>query len=309
MSLTGAKFIKKYIDPESYKADKEAGLAPTPMNITTFAGHAESVIMDALTTRIINPQNMYDENKIHTTFFKNYIEQLEDLLAKYEETRQEILKIGQLKRRIKILQGNMVDLFVGGIGISDRDSLKDSIEDAVLNCRSAAKEGIGYGANYEGLTVFNAMGIEYQKEKEDSDSAEVNEKYKDNVDNYRQNLLAIQAVLGVITKAYFKLATQLYLPYCDNNIEQATYLVAQSLAATNPKNRCPFNIITGSYDGTVLTSIKTEPAMLEAIAKIISLLFNTTQFLLPDARFNIYEMTEKSSTKVIESKPKNETTN
>ena len=35
--------------------------------------------------------------------------------------------------------------------------------------------------------------------------------------------------------------------------------------------------------------------MLDAIAKIISLLFNTNQFLVPDARFNIYEQVREDN--------------
>ena len=294
MNLTGAKFIKKYIDPDQYEEDKKAGLAPTVKNIRSFAGNAEQVVVDALSTRIINPARMYGEDREYTDYFNNYIDQLKDLLHKYEETREELLKIGKLKRRINILQGNMVDLYVGGIGISDRDSLRDSIEDAVLNCRSAAKEGVCNGANYEGLRVFNKVLNDTEKligeMKEEIDKIEKEEDKKDLQDHLIQ-LLARKAVLKIVTDAYLKLAIQLYLPYCDDNAEKAGALVAESV-----EQQCPLNMITSKFDHTVLTSIKTEPAMLEAIAKIITLLFNTNQFLLPDARYNIYEMTANSYT-------------
>lgn len=298
MNLTGAKFIKKYIDPETYEKDKEAGLAPTPTTLRTFAGHADQIICDALSTRIINPANMYDKNtKEYSTFFTNYIDQLKDLLHKYEETRQELVKIGQLKRRINILQGNMVDLFVGGIGISDRDSLRDSIEDAVLNCRSAAKEGVGYGANYEGLRTLNQLSIEANNEKEtfEKNLDELSEKYLERANKQLSQIILRKLVVDLIFNAYIKLCKQLYLPYCDGNDDQVSAIISISLASVNKEELCPFNIITESYDKHVLTSIKTEPAMLEAISKIISLLFDTNQFILPDSRFNIYEMTSQSS--------------
>jgi hypothetical protein len=164
MKMTGSKFIKKYIDPEIYKADQEAGLAPTEFNLDTFAGTAEKVIIDANSMKIINPGKMRDENGKITTFFTNYIKELNDLLHKYEETRMELVKIGKLKRRIHILQGNMVDLHVGGIGVSDKKSLTDSVEDAVLNCRSAAIAGVGYGANYEGLYATTVLSSKYYPE-------------------------------------------------------------------------------------------------------------------------------------------------
>ena len=298
MSMTGARFIKKYIDPETKEKDKEIGLAPTEKTIHKFAGKAEKVVIDALSTRIINPKNMYDENHEYSEFFNNYIDQLKDLLHKYEETRVELVKIGQLKRRINILQGNMVDLYVGGVGIADRDSLKDSIEDAVLNCRSAAKDGVGYGANYEGLRVLNQMSVEldnkYKQYKEREN--ELNEEEK----NMFYDIIVDRIMTTVLTNSYISLVTQLYLPYCDGNTKRAIELVITSLAAKDEKLHMPFNIVTEQYDGKVLTSIKTEPSMLHAISRIISLLLNTNQFLLPDARFNIYEMTEDSSTTIEE---------
>jgi len=276
MKLTEAKFIKKYIDKESYEIDKKVGLAPNELNIRTFAGTAERIVVDALTTKIINPKNMYDENGEYTEFYTNYIKQLEDLLKKYEETREEIVKIGKLKRRINIIKANMVDLYVGGIGTTDRMALSDSVEDAVLNCRSAAADGVGYAANYEGLRAFNKILTKYDAEfkaAEDSKQALINKE-----------------VATVIAKSYVDLCALIYVPYCDDNIEDAMNIVVLSLANSNKNKRKPFNILTEEYDDLVLTSIKTEPAILEAISRIITTLYNTNQFLVPDPRFNIYQM-------------------
>lgn len=298
MNLTGAKFIKKYIDHETYENDKKEGLAPTPATLKSFAGKAEQVICDALSTRIINPLNMYEEGTMtYTTFFKNYIDQLKDLLYKYEETRQELVKIGRLKRRINILQGNMVDLFVGGIGIADRDSLRDSIEDAVLNCRSAAKEGVCSGANFEGLiTIGTMLGDSEKAIRETKEEAELlNEKYQNSIKLELEDIDIRNYVIQVIDAAYRKLYIKLYLPYYDDDETKTQQVIYQSKI-----QGCPLNIITGKYDDSVLTSIKTEPAMLEAISKIISLLFDTNQFLLPTAQFNIYEMTANSKTTYVE---------
>lgn len=304
MSLTGAKFIKKYIDREAYEHDKEADLAPTSKNINTFAGTAEKVIVDALSTRIINPDKMYDENHEPTEFYKNYIAQLEDLLHKYEETRQETVKIGQLKRRINILKGNMVDFYVGGIGIADRDALKDAIEDAVLNCRSAAAEGVGYGASYEGFKVLNEMSLNLEKEissmEELLNSDDITEEQKSSREATQFNLLAKKGVLTIILHAYVQLISNIYLPYTNGDQREAIGIALQSLANSDESQRCPFNIWTEKFDGAVKTSIKTEPSILNAISRIISLLFDTNQFLLPTPEFNIYEMSEESSTTEID---------
>jgi len=288
MNMTGAKFIKKYIDPKAYENDKVVNLAPTDKNITTFGGEAEKVVIDALSTRIINPKNMFDKDGNRTEFFANYLEQLDVLLKKYEETREELVKIGNLKRRINVLKANMVELYIGGIGIADRDSLKDSVEDAVLNCRSAAKEGVGYAANYEGLKAFNRIDQETFEVKaaiEDKEDATDAEKY---------NSTLQYTISSAILRSYVELCSAIYLPYYDGNKELATKTVLASLTFDptqyNLKEQCPLNIITETFDGKVLTSIQTEPVMLDAIARIITLLFDTNQFIVPDPRFNVYSM-------------------
>lgn len=321
-ALTDAKFIKKYIDPKQVEEDKKNGLYPTQKNIKSFAGHAQKVVADAISTRIINPKMMYKEGTTeYTDFFKNYLDQLENLLAKYQETREELIKIGNLKRRINILKGNMVDLFVGGIGISDRDSLRDSVEDAVLNCRSAAKDGVGFGANFEGIRVFSDMekivaektkSIEEQRQKLSDKLKEIDtnkdtytkEEYEKKLSIMKTELIELKnvytnyalekAVISSILASYLVLISKIYLPYCDDDQTQASRLIAMSLANTDTTKRVPFNILTEDFDGKVLSSIETEPCMLDAISKIISLLFDTNQFLVPTAQFNIYTMVTDS---------------
>lgn len=288
MNMTGAKFIKKYIDPKAYENDKIVNLAPTEGNITTFGGEAEKVIVDALSTRIINPKNMYDKDGNHTEFFKNYIDQLEVQLKMYEDTREELVKIGNLKRRINILKANMVELYIGGIGIADRDALKDSVEDAVLNCRSAAKDGVGYAANFEGLRAFNELDsevLEKKKEVEADENASAEDKY---IASLRYT------ITSVILSSYVELCSNIYLPYYDYDEDLARKMVFASItfdpSQYNLKEQCPFNIIDEAFDAKVLTSIQTEPVMLDAISRIITLLFDTNQFIVPDPRFNVYSM-------------------
>ena len=293
MKLTEAKFIKKYIDKETYEIDKNIGLAPNEMNIKTFCGTAERIVVDALTTKIINPKNMYEDNGEYTEFYTNYIKQLEDLLHKYEETREEIVKIGKLKRRINIIKANMVDLYVGGIGTTDRMALSDSVEDAVLNCRSAAADGVGYAANYEGLRAFNKILSKYDYEFNEAEEAYENNKEDAEIAKERIRTFINKEVATVIAKSYIELCAQIYIPYCDDEKNDAMSIVAMSLANTDKDKRKPFNILTEDYDDLVLTSIKTEPAILEAISKIITTLYNTNQFLVPDPRFNIYQMNEE----------------
>lgn len=315
MSMTGAKFIKKYIDNDSFKMDKSRGLVPTPTTIGKFAGKAEKAIIDVRSMRIIQPHEMYAKDADgnitteYSEFFTNYINQLKDQLEKYQETREELVKIGHLKRRINILQNSMVDLLIGGVGTSDRDSLKDSVEDAVLNCRSAAQEGVGYGANYEGFKAFNTiardLNDQVNKNQNIIETTE-NEEEKTKAQLAQFSLLIEKTVANIFLNAYTQLVTLIYLPYYDMNEKKAINTALYSLASGNEDHHCPLNIITGQFDHKVLTSIETEPSMLFAINRIISLLFNTNQFVLPDPRFNIYEMNDNSATEIDDGKSEKE---
>ena len=295
MKLTGAKFIKKYIDPDMYKADKEAGLAPTEVTIHTFAGTAEKVIVDATSMKIINPGMMRDENGKITDFFKNYVKELQDLLAKYEETRTEVVKIGMLKKRIHTIQGNMVDLHIGGIGVSDRKSLIDSVEDAVLNCRSAAVDGVGYGANYEGLFATTKLSSdfypEFSKANEEANNDPDNEELKKTAEYYTVK----NRVWEAIREAYMILVAKIYEPYFDHDTNKTLFEILKFIIDKDGVKAPmqPLNIVTGEFDGKVLSSIKSEPSILQSMSKIISVILKTNQFLVPDPRFNIYEWEEE----------------
>ena len=279
MKLTGAKFIKKYIDPDQYKADQIANLAPNEINIKTFYGSAEKVIIDAISMKIINAKEIRDENNVLTDFYKNYISELQDTLKKYEETRQDLLKIGNLKRRIHTLKGNLVDLYVGGIGSSDRQSLNDSVEDAILNCRSAAQDGVVYGANYAGLIGINKLYNNLTKEYNTSDHTKKETlKYK---------------VCESIRNSYIELICKLYYECYNEDIELTKNTIMNQIDSNMIEKHGPLNIITNTYDETVLTSAKTDISILESISRIISILFNTNQFLVPDPRFNIYNFEDE----------------
>lgn len=153
-NLCGCKSIRKYIDPNMHKKDQEEGKAPTIDNVYEFAGKAELVVADSKKTKFINPAHMRitDDNgeikddPIYTAlvnFLKTEIEN-----TKPTDTAGEI---GIMKKRLSALKANMVEYLIGGITISDRDNIKDLVEDAVKNCKSAAKYGVGYAANFEGL--------------------------------------------------------------------------------------------------------------------------------------------------------------
>ena len=262
-AMTGAKTIKKYVDPEVQKSDVEKGIAPTLDNVATeFGGKAELLVADTKTTKVINPELMFDIDeegkRVFSSEYNNLLASLEAQLAQLDTVKESATEVNVLRRRIQSLKCNMVDYLIGGVSYTDRDALKDAVEDAVLNCRSAAKEGIGYAANFEGLRA----------------AYEVTE--------VTSNLSPIrEAVSNAVYKAYANTVARIYVDYMAvEDIEQ------DDLIKTLIERNKPIDV-TGN-DREVLSSIKTDPTTLQAIVDIVGLMFKTNQFLCPIPDMNTY---------------------
>ena len=267
--ISGATLIRKYNDAATQNDDETISGAQTLEKIHDFAGHCDQVVADSRKTKFINPSLMYDENGEYSNIYKNHLADMEEQLAGLKEENGNHGEIGVMKRRINAFKANMVEIRVGGVSETDRDSLRDLVEDAVLNCRSAAIDGYGFGANFEALRAFNYLLAQSEKgllpEEIDSiTNGQTYNIYKIMVDAYL-NLLSIlyRSVAGDPTKAY-------------------------AIAANGIVEGAPFNIRTKQYDGLVLSSIKSDQIILQAINKILSVVFLTNQFLVEGAEYNKY---------------------
>ena len=256
--LSGATMIKKYIDPKLQEADIARGSAPVIDTITTggFCGHCDMVVSDSNKTKFINPAKMFNEDGTYSDMYNALLEFLETELKKAKDEGEDNSTIGRLKRRINSLKGRMVEYLVGGITMSDRDSLRDLVEDAVLNSRSAAKNGTGYAANYEGLRA----------------SYKLLNTYNDTIKN---------DLADIIFDAYRELVKSLYDTVFDN-------VTMDTIKTEIIANNGPKNLMTGNNDGTALSSIESDIIVLDTISKILSLVFTCNQFVVPTPSHNIY---------------------
>lgn len=254
--LCGCKVIRKYIDPKQYEEDVENGLAPNTENVHEYFGEAELVESDAVKTKIINPKFMYKEGTTeYTDKFNNLVSFLEAELKDVEDSNTDNLLRYKLKRRIQSLKSNLVEYLVGGITASDRDSIKDLVEDAVKSCRNAAEYGVGYGANFEGLRSSNKLSM-----SDDKSSVMCDIIYT----AYRETILTLYEVSGLDKE------TRISTLYKSLNEDK------------------PFDIRKGEYNEEVLSSIMSDITILDVISKVMTLMITTNQFLCPDFMFNKY---------------------
>lgn len=261
-NLCGCKSIHKYIDQEVYKKDAESGEAPTVDNVFDFAGHAELVVSDTKKTKFINPLHMTDsEDPVYTAMI-NFLETEID----QEKDTENAHSVGLLKKRLSALKANMVDYLVGGVTIADRDMTKDLVEDAVKNCKSSSLYGIGFAANYEGLTSSLQILTKYNSDET-----------KNGI--YRDIALCI-------FESYLEVSKILYgtVEFDSVKVEDAVW--------DSISNAHPYNISEGELDDeagwNVLCSIKLDVNILKDVSKIISMMLTANQALLMSSAINLY---------------------
>lgn len=255
--LCGCKYIKKYLDPEIQKKDIEAGLAPTPDNIDTFAGTAELVSSDAYKTTFVRPERMFDVKGNHSELFNQRTDYLQKQIDKLTVEGNTTTEIYTLKKRLNSLKGKMVEIYIGGITVADRDAERDLMEDAVLNCRSAAINGVGYAANFEGcLAAIEAA--------HDLEGTEYSDYAKIILTSYHEIMTMLYATTSIPTSKVEEIVHDCFT------------------------NGCPYNIVTEKYDHKVISSIDTDICIIDTISKIITIMVTANQCVLPTINMNNY---------------------
>ncbi len=254
--MCGAKFIKKYLSTEIQQKDIENGLAPTVQTICDFCGYADQVRSDQLKTQVIRPSKMFNEDGTKSEEYNMMLHYLETQIEKAINDDAGVNEIARTKRRYNSFKGNMVDFLIGGVTLSDREALKASVEDAVLNCRSAAVNGVGYGANYMAYSVLNDM--------------------------LKENTYCNNVIVEILHTAYKNLISILYSKSFDN--DEVANIIDKSI-----EEGCPMNIRNNEYDHKVLSSIKSDIIVLNTIDKILTMMYTTNQYLVPTPAHNLYE--------------------
>lgn len=265
--LCGCNPIKKYIDPDVQAAEIKEGKAPTIHTITDWYGTCEEIDADFSKTKFINPANMYS-NKVsesgereYSDTYKGLVNFLKAQIKSANDENEDMLTIGRLNKRLRVLNSSYVEYYIGGISDVDKNAEKDLVEDAILNCRSAVENGVGYGSNFEGRKAARKAREQVLK-------------------TYGEYSL-IYNVCDIIANAYDEITSELYNTAF--NTEEVDSIIKKS-----DEMNMPINLRTRDWDGTVLSSISTDIVILDGVSKIVNTMFTANQALVYDPMMNKY---------------------
>lgn len=256
ITMCGARPIKKYIDNKVYEIDRAKGLAPSEDTIIDFYGTADVVIADSSSTRFINPYKMFNEGS-RDKYSKEYdslVDWLKGQIDNAVELGKTLSDIGSYKRRLASLQSNLVELYIGGSSVADKNQKMDLLMDAVKNCSSAAKYGYGYGANFEAARAVTDLW--------------------DKTDTMTP---MYDMILSVIHTGVIKTMTNLY----GSQINIPEML----------KRGFPVDIRERQFieDPKIYTSIMTDYTVIDSLGKLMVLMYGANQFIT-DTLANTYYM-------------------
>lgn len=265
--------IKKYINKSQREADIASGAAPSYETVVDFYGTCDQIAIDTDKAKIYNPSEMFDKNaeiaedgsRPFSNTYKSLVNFLKAQIEIEERDKTDLKELAQLNKRYHYLASNFVEYLVGGISPSDRENAKDLVEDAVLNCRSASINGVGSGAGIEGYCA--AYDVRYD--------------YCHFGLSEQEKTLELD-ICNIIVCAYEQLILNLYMTAMGK--EKAAKLVVESL-----EQHKAYNLREESFDGKqVLSSIETDEVILDAISKIITMMYTTNQAFASSAIKNKY---------------------
>lgn len=274
ITLCKCPMIKKYINPDQRLKDIENGLAPSAETVKDFYGSADLMSIDIEKAKIINPIDMFDHDapynddgsKPFSNTYNSLINFLTSQIEIESRDKNDLNLLASLKRRLHSLSANFVEYYIGGVSAADRDSVRDLVEDAVLNCRSAAQYGVGQGANVEGLIASCKL-------------------YDRCMSNSKCSTL-VTDIARIIMESYNEIVSNLYATGVDGD-------TLNELLEETIKREKAYNLREHTFTGNqVLCSIETDIAILEAISRVITIMFSSNQALLADPMQNAYINTD-----------------
>jgi len=238
----GAKPLSK-LNNEQYQNYDQSGL-----------GECKKIIISENSTKFIEGNINTEKAERLVELLTKELDDLQRIETPFDTTEKEYF----LQKRIATLSKNFIKINVGGFTEIEKKTYKYLLEDALLACKSALKNGYTIGGN---LAVPACIDNILNK------NTYYNDKYKE--------------LLEIIKKSFLYAYWKILLNYYEfKNREKINNIIENS---TKPLNYKIYNLLNKEYEDlettTVINPVNTEIEILNATFSIIGLLANSNQFI------------------------------
>jgi len=244
------------------------------LDVFGFVGEVTSSYRNTVFTDFVNDTDIVERVAMRIGTIRAERQRMKD--ENIIDTRKEY----ELQKRLAVLEGKLVTLYVGGNSDHEKATTKYLIDDAVSACKSAMRHGYVIGCN---LTIPLAI-----KELLSSD-------LEDNMEIALQSIY--KAFFFVFTDVYFNKHTRPVLGEEKVTQEEYDHYVAtlkeldgrvESIFTACLEREEAYNIITEEFTATdIINSAETEIEILRNVISIISLVTTSNQFITANAETSL----------------------
>lgn len=199
----------------------------------------------------------------------------------------------QLQKRLAVLEGNLVTLFVGGNSDHEKATTKYLIDDAVAACKSALKHGYVIGCNLAIPIAIDELLEEPMDAKAATVLKAIRKAFFNVFGEVYTNKYSVPSLSEEAGDAFVKdTETRLYAEEID---EYKSAVLEHYTQIEEVFNKCvaerkAFNLITEEFTETeIINSAETEIEILRNVISIMSLLTLSNQFVTTNADSLIYQ--------------------
>lgn len=234
-------------------------------NPSEFVGHAEKVLVTAKSTQIISKEAQ-DSKKLEAVV-KEMKHTLDKLLKIEVPTRDEDMKIYELRRRLSRLTGSSAILHVGGKTRAERMTRQRLIEDAVFACKSALQHGYIPGGN---ISIPKVLLL-----NKESFSMLLGEKYNYlPIENIRSFFAYfIDLLVETFLESYRAVLNNSYMD------EETTEFVIDKCLEENLFYNLKLHKYENYEDTVVINSVNTDIQILRSCMSLVAILSTSNQFM------------------------------
>jgi uncharacterized protein YbjQ (UPF0145 family) len=211
---------------------------------------------------------VYNED-LYNKFLQDAKIDLEETVEKYKKLGSFSTEVVNKQKRLYRLGMKMGIIEVGGESDISQKYLKDAVDDTVRAVESAYNHGIVQGCHVTLVDVLKSIVTGYRKLVNDGEIVS-----EDAIEHNKLKIMLVSSLITGFTSVYESVLRNADIS--DDDIS--------SITTESSKQVIAYNIMTKSYDGTVINSCETDIEILRAVIDLVGLIVTANQLVICEGR-------------------------